>query len=243
MDLSPPRISRHGRKRSPLVVEVERHPDTPIKVSGTVAQPTVPPFSTPFSAKVINAPHYGKVKMPTIDLYDGTTDSEEHLGVYKAQMYVQDVDDASYYRYFPATLKGVAQPWFNGLTPESITCFQDLVDKFISQFIASCKERRTSIHKQWPQESLAEFVKHFHQEAMLIPDLEDGVAYTSFLNGLKSGRFKLSLAKQKETTLAEALRKAADFIRATEICADSPHTPKKTKVPGDRNRGERNPTP
>jgi len=26
-----------------------------------------------------------------VDLYDRTTDLEEHLGVYKAQMYVQDV--------------------------------------------------------------------------------------------------------------------------------------------------------
>jgi len=75
--------------------------------------------------------------MPTLDLYDGTTDPEEHLGIYKAQMYVQDVDDASYCRYFPALLKGVLQSWFNGLPPRSITCFQDLADKFVSQFIAS----------------------------------------------------------------------------------------------------------
>jgi len=58
----------------------------------------------------------------------------------------------------------------------------------------------------------------------LIRNLEDGVAHTSFLNGLKSGRFKFSLAEQKETTLAEVLRKAADFIHATEIyieCTDA----------------------
>jgi len=47
--------------------------------------------------------------MPTLDFYDRTTDPEEHLGVDKAQMYVQVVDDAAYCRYFPATLKGVAQ--------------------------------------------------------------------------------------------------------------------------------------
>ena len=114
------------------MVEVEHHPDTPIKVSGTAARPTILPFSIPFCAKIINAPRYGKVKMPAIDIYDGTTDPEEHLGVYKAQMYVQDVDDASYCRYFPATLKGAAQSWFNGLTLGSLTCFQDLADKFVS---------------------------------------------------------------------------------------------------------------
>ena len=61
------------------------------------------------------------------------------------------------------------------------------------------------------------------------------MAYTSFLNGLKSGSFKFSLAEQKGTTLVEALRKAADFICATEICAKGTDAPKKTKVPVDRN--------
>jgi len=246
---SPPAVQRYGRDRSPSLVEVERHLDIPIKVSSTAARPTVLSFSTSSNAEVINTPRYGKVKMPTVDLYDRTTNPEKHLGVYKAQMYVQDMDDASYCRYFPATLKGVAQSWFNDLAPRSITCFQDLTDKFVNQFLASHKERRTSIHlskiKQGPQESLAEFVKRFHQEAMLIPNLEDGVAYTSFLNGLKSGRFKFSLAEQKETTLAEVLRKAADFIQATEICADSTDAPKKTKNLGDQGfgRSERNPAP
>ena len=61
-----------------------------------------------FIAEIINAPRYGNVKMPIVDLCDGTTDPKEHLGVYKAQMYAQDVDDVAYCCYFPATLKGVA---------------------------------------------------------------------------------------------------------------------------------------
>jgi len=52
--------------------------------------------------------NYRKAKKPTIDLYDGTTNPKEHPRVCKAQMYVQDVDDATCWRYFPATLKGVA---------------------------------------------------------------------------------------------------------------------------------------
>ena len=65
------------------------------------------------------------------------------------------------------------------------------------------------------------------------------------MNGLKNGRFKFSLAEQKKTTLAEALRKAADFIRATEICVEGTDAPKKAKALGDRGfiRGERNPIP
>jgi len=40
--------------------------------------------------------------------------------------------------------------------------------------------------KQGPQKSLAKFVKRFHQGVDMISDLEDEVAYTSFLNGLKN---------------------------------------------------------
>lgn len=69
----------------------------------------------------------------------------------------------------------------------------------------------------------------------MIPKLYDAVAYASFLNGLKSGQFKFSLAKQKETTITEALRKVADFICTTEICAKSTDVPKKARVLGDRN--------
>jgi len=35
--------------------------------------------------------------------------------------------------------------------------------------------------------------------------------------------------------LAEALRKVADFIRATEICADNSDAPKKVRIPMDKN--------
>ena len=66
-------------------------------------------FSIPFNAEIINVPHYGKVKMPTLNLYDGAADPEEHLGVYKAHIYLQDVDDVTYCCYFPATIKGVEQ--------------------------------------------------------------------------------------------------------------------------------------
>jgi len=45
---------------NPSVVEIEHHPETPIKLSGTAAQLTALPFSTPFSTEIINAPHMGK---------------------------------------------------------------------------------------------------------------------------------------------------------------------------------------
>jgi len=161
-----------------------------------------PTYVTPFSREILEAPQLSKVKVSSVDLFDGTTDPDDHLAVYKAQMYVQDVDDATCCRYFPATLKGIAQKWFNGLPRGSVTSFFQLAELFSAHFVASKKEKKTSIH-------LAR-----------IPNLQDGVAYAAFFNGLLSGRFKFSLAKSKVTTLVEALRRAQSFIQATEICVE-----------------------
>ena len=83
--------------------------------------------------------------MPSVDLFDGTTDPDDHLDVYKAQMYVQDVDDVTCCRYFLATLKGIAQRWFN-VPSGSVTSFFQLGELFSSHFVASKKEKKTSIH-------------------------------------------------------------------------------------------------
>ena len=59
--------------------------------------------------------------------------------------------------------------------------------------------------KRGKNESLAEFITRFHQEVVLILDLEDGMDYTSFLSRLRKEYFKFSLAEHKEIILAEAL--------------------------------------
>ena len=78
----------------------------------------------------------------------------------------------------------------------------------------------------------------------MILDLEDGVAYTSFLNSLKSGRFKFSLAEHKEITLAETVRKVVDFICPIKIHAECTDGPMKAKALVERNtgRGDRRPS-
>jgi len=69
----------------------------------------LPSFSAPFGRVIMEVLHPPKkVRMPTIDPFYGTTNPKDHLDVYKAQMYVHDVDDATCYHYFPATLKRIA---------------------------------------------------------------------------------------------------------------------------------------
>ena len=72
--------------------------------------------------------------------------------------------------------------------------------------------------RQEKGEDLKQYVMRFNREAVLILDLQDGVACTAFLNGLLPRRFKCSLVESKVTTLADVLRRARDFIQAIEIC-------------------------
>ena len=60
-----------------------------------------------------------------------TTKPTNHLDIYKAQMYVQDVNDTTVCSYFPATLKEIAQ---NGLPNGSIASFLQLAEFFNTNF-------------------------------------------------------------------------------------------------------------
>ncbi|XP_048494601.1 uncharacterized protein LOC125494816 [Beta vulgaris subsp. vulgaris] len=56
-------------------------------------------WSTPFSVRIMESPPFPKVKLPTIEPFDGTTDPDDHLSAYKHQMYVQSVDNATWSIY------------------------------------------------------------------------------------------------------------------------------------------------
>jgi len=71
----------------------------------------------------MEASHPKKVKTPCIESFNGTTNLDDHLDVYKAQIYVQDVDSANCYYYFPTVLKGNMQKWLHGIFNGSITSF------------------------------------------------------------------------------------------------------------------------
>ncbi|XP_048493534.1 uncharacterized protein LOC125494065 [Beta vulgaris subsp. vulgaris] len=140
-------------------------------------------------------------------------------------MYVQGVDDATWCKNFPATLKGVVQKWFNNLPPNSVNNFTELSILFTSHFVANCQEYKASMHLgkvvQGPKEALRSYVKRFNLEALQIQDLNAGVAFDAFIRGLRPDSFKFDLVKKKITTLTEALKEAEAFIHATEVLAEA----------------------
>ncbi|XP_021850787.2 uncharacterized protein [Spinacia oleracea] len=173
----------------------------------------------------MNAPKEPKVKTPTIEAYDGTTDPDMHLVAYRHHMYVQGTNEAMWCKYFLATLKGVASKWFERFPPGSIASFNELQNLFSTRFMAHKEERKTSMHlgriQQGNDESLRSYVKRFNLEAGQIPDLPDGVSFDNFIRGLKKWSFKFDLVKKSVRTMAEVLEEDEAFIHATEICSAS----------------------
>ncbi|XP_010667204.1 uncharacterized protein LOC104884279 [Beta vulgaris subsp. vulgaris] len=164
-----------------------------------------------------------KVKVPSIDHYDGTTNPIDHLAAFKAHMSVQTSSEAAWCKFFPTTLKGLTLTWFTELPSGSISSFAALEIAFKQNFIAGRRYRKTSIHlmsiRQRREEDLAYYIKRFNEESLKVSDLQDSVAFPTLMSGLyPSSRFKLKLAESETSSFSEARNLAQKFIQASDIC-------------------------
>ncbi|XP_010695392.1 uncharacterized protein LOC104908038 [Beta vulgaris subsp. vulgaris] len=152
-------------------------------------------------------------------------------------MSVQTSSEATWCRFFPTTLKGLALNWFQELPAKIITNFAVLEDMFTHQFVAGKRQRKTSLHlmgvNQEKNESLADYFKRFNEESLKVSDLQDAIAFVALMFGLQRGRLKWSLAENEVKTFSEARTKAQRFIQATDICRHSDGRGKKRKDEGN----------
>jgi len=84
-------------------------------------------------------------KNPTLDRYDGSTDLDEHINAYVAQLSIYTTDTHVYCKVFPASLRGAAVSWFTQLPPKSIDSFESPKAKFVVQFATSKPHHLTPI--------------------------------------------------------------------------------------------------
>ena len=194
-------------------------------------------MKSPFSVAILTAPRTDKVKALHIESYDGSGDPDDHLATYKYLMYAQSVDDATWCKYFPATLKGIAQKWFSSLPDHCINNFTELSMVFSHHFMANKQEKKTSMHLgkiiQGQNETLRSYVKRFNLEMLQIPGLPEGVAFDNFVKGLYPSRFKFEMVRKKIQTLPEILVEAESYIHATEICSATKPDKKDSARPGE----------
>ena len=122
-------------------------------------------MKTPFATHIMAA-DVRKLKPPPIKPYDGKGDPESHLDQYAAYMCLRDAPDAAWCRAFPVTLTGVAQTWFQKLTPRSVGSFEELKARFLAQFISGRTHHKSVsvLFAQWQKEgeSLGAFIARFN---------------------------------------------------------------------------------
>lgn len=61
------------------------------------------------------------------------------------------------------------------------------------------------------------FIERFNIECLKVLNLEDSQAYTAFLIGFKSSKFKVDLINDEVETYTEAMERARRFIYANKI--------------------------
>ena len=77
----PQRGNPSRRLDEPSLLDVGLVRPTTLKVGNSLERGSCPTYVTPFSREILEAPRLNKVKMPSVDLFDGTTDPDDHLDV------------------------------------------------------------------------------------------------------------------------------------------------------------------
>ncbi|XP_052180473.1 uncharacterized protein LOC127793785 [Diospyros lotus] len=162
-----------------------------------------------------------RFRIPSIKLYDGSTDPYDHVELFSSHMLVQLGSDAMWCRAFSATLGGHARTWYSCLPHRSINSWEELKTYFLAHYAHLKRHWKSSMAlvniKQNQGESLRDFVARFNEEALSIDEFDQRIAMMALQNGLRAGPFAQSLAKTPPRTFTEALTRANKYINAEEV--------------------------
>ncbi|XP_071907805.1 uncharacterized protein [Coffea arabica] len=225
-DPSPRKPTRNGFERSPARSVKSRPRDHLDPARDELEQILKPrPYednyaTSPFTREIEDYPLPRRFKIPNIEMYDASTDPEDHLSVFLTHMRLQTAADEVRCKTFSMFLKGKARLWFQGLKPGSIRSFPELARQFAAQFVSSKVYARNATHlmsiRQRPDESLRNFMTRFNAESLQVRDKDEKVVMAAFTNGLRVEELFYDLAKKPPVNLEELLRRAHETANAEE---------------------------
>ena len=97
---------------------------------------------SPFTHNIEGAKLPRRLHQPTFTIYNGRTDSVEHVSHFNQRMAIDSKDEALTYKVFPSSLGPVMIRWFNGLRANSIDSFKKLTRAFGARFITCSRDPR-----------------------------------------------------------------------------------------------------
>ncbi|XP_070028677.1 uncharacterized protein [Nicotiana sylvestris] len=129
---------------------------------------------------------------PYLKIYDGTTDSEDHLIHYvtavKGNNLSKEQVPSVPLKRFGKTLTGGALTWYSQLPARSISTFEEMADKFATAH-AGVKKAEARVNdifaiRQTAGEGLWDFLARFNRVRMSLPNMSKEMAVAAFQNGL-----------------------------------------------------------
>ncbi|KAM0025726.1 putative retrotransposon gag domain, aspartic peptidase domain superfamily [Helianthus debilis subsp. tardiflorus] len=175
-----------------------------------------------FAPPICDAEIPKRFHIPTMKLYDGTTDPKEHIAQYREMMEInpipENLKEACLCKGFGSTVTGSALKWLLSLPLYSITSFANLVNLFNNQFSCSRKFERltTDLYRitQGHNESLRDYITKFSKESLDIPNLDMATTVEAFKMGLlRDSLFYDDLVMTPCRNLDEVRTRALRFIR------------------------------
>ncbi|GKV48591.1 hypothetical protein SLEP1_g55389 [Rubroshorea leprosula] len=179
-------------------------------------QQTLDLDSAPLNLSITVEPYQEGFKIPHLETYDGSSDSDEHLHTYQAIMRIQNANDAMMCKVFPATLKSTARRWYHKLPRHSIDSYSQLAKLFSNKFASQREIKRTTtelmqVHQK-EGESLRDYMQRFNKATLDIDNVPDTICLSALLHGLKCGRFLDDLLENPPKTWNEVNDRSASFI-------------------------------
>ncbi|XP_075481342.1 uncharacterized protein LOC142522058 [Primulina tabacum] len=194
------------------------------------------PRGCPFSDIIVREPLPGNFKSAKVKDYDGNEDPEEHLARFENMAMLHCYTDGIKCKLFLTTLVDSAQRWFEGLTSQSISSFEDFQKVFLHHFSSSKKYKKTAFSlfevKQNPEESLRAYIRRFNRVALDVPTCATETKTTAFTQGLREGEFFKSLTKKVPGDFEDLLSRAEKYINMEEAQKQKRDSVRKEK--GDR---------
>ncbi|XP_015932122.1 uncharacterized protein LOC107458427 [Arachis duranensis] len=157
-------------------------------------------------------------KSPDMSLYDGTTDSKQHLSNFKSRMYLADASDATHCKAFPTTLSKTAMKWFDSLPPRSVTSFEDLSKKFLMRFSIQKDKVKHAPSFLGVKQEVGEPLRDYMDQQSVFRNSRPAHrrSYHGLVNGLREGPFSQSISKRHPASLSDVQERAEKYINMEE---------------------------
>ena len=202
---------------------------------------------SPFTASINGHSLPSKFKLPSLDLYDGTCDSFDHIATFKTIMHLQGVLDEIMCKAFLTTLKAPARVWFSKIPPNLVSSFEDLSKLFVNNFIGGQRHKRSSSSlltiEQGENKSLRSFITCFNREALSVDEVDNKLLLAAFHNRVNSDLFIHKLYEKEPQSMAELVHSAQNFMN-TEDAIITKKRKRSERIEGNLSRhSEQGPCP